>query len=260
MNVPISEDAAVILSNASILADFAYGSDDDLDALSNLFVEDTRPHRHDDGPFNSSFYSLTVNGTIYIVFRGTVFLSFKSWGGNLYAVKERMRGGAAHRGFSRIASSAAKTLSQSNITPMRHPMVFVGHSQGGAVALISALIAIMHKPLVRNVLVCTFGQPRALDPELCRFAELRFAERYFRVINRNDPVPGLPPTCFGFDHSRTYFHLNRTGKMRQKRQQALAGWLPKKPSIKDHSIGRYARKVSLFKRRMKKRGYSPAAA
>ncbi|CAM1507252.1 Fc.00g068930.m01.CDS01 [Cosmosporella sp. VM-42] len=87
-----------------------------------------------------------------------------------------------------------------------YPIQLVGHSLGGAVACLAALevkVALGYE----NVVVTTFGEPRVGNYELARFVDKVFhldgtdnlEERpYRRVTHKNDPVPLLPLSEWGY--------------------------------------------------------------
>ena len=87
-----------------------------------------------------------------------------------------------------------------------YPIQLVGHSLGGAVACLAALelrVALGYE----NVVVTTFGEPRVGNYGLARFVDKVFdldghtnlEERpYRRVTHKNDPVPLLPLSEWGY--------------------------------------------------------------
>ena len=131
-----------------------------------------------------------------VVFRGT-----HSTQGALTDVKfivqsaspDSMPGGV-HRGFK----DAYQTISDSLNTALRSekykmaPTYFVGHSLGGALALLAALDA--HAKGTKVAGVVTLGQPRVGNLDFALAAEKTLTGKYMRFVYANDPVAHLPPS------------------------------------------------------------------
>lgn len=98
------------------------------------------------------------------------------------------------------------------------PFYLAGHSQGGALAVVAA--AHMDGMVPERIAgLFTYGQPRCFKAAAARTFHGRFAcspRRYFRYINRTDPVPRMPPALLGFRHAgelrfidhRFHTHIN----------------------------------------------------
>ncbi|MFC6339943.1 lipase family protein [Pseudomonas sp. CCM 7891] len=68
-------------------------------------------------------------------------------------------------------------------------IVICGHSLGGAIALLLAEGLRRTEEVRFNILLYTYGAPRAADSE---FTEGASALVHHRIVNHNDPVPSLP--------------------------------------------------------------------
>ncbi|AZE49438.1 lipase family protein [Pseudomonas chlororaphis] len=68
-------------------------------------------------------------------------------------------------------------------------LVITGHSLGGAVALLVAEMLRSDKKYAGNILLYTYGSPRAGDKT---FVESAKALVHHRMVNQNDPVPSVP--------------------------------------------------------------------
>lgn len=105
--------------------------------------------------------------------------------------------GQAHKGFYE-AFLAVKKL----VTPyLRNfytgqKIVVCGHSLGGAIALLLAEWIRRDKQLNADVLLYTYGAPRAGDKA---FVEGAAELVHHRLVNHNDPIPSLPGTWMDTD-------------------------------------------------------------
>ena len=99
--------------------------------------------------------------------------------------------GQAHRGFYE-AFLAAKDFTQRYLDAFHrteHNIVVCGHSLGGAIALL--LAEWLRRDWSDNIQLYTFGSPRAGDRA---FVQSAAALTHHRLVNHNDPVPGVPFT------------------------------------------------------------------
>lgn len=99
--------------------------------------------------------------------------------------------GQAHRGFYG-AFLAAKTFVDRYMRAFHRPehnIVVCGHSLGGAIALL--LAEWLRRDWSDNIQLYTFGSPRAGDRA---FVQGATALTHHRLVNHNDPVPGVPFT------------------------------------------------------------------
>ncbi|RKP09108.1 Alpha/Beta hydrolase protein [Thamnocephalis sphaerospora] len=109
------------------------------------------------------------------------------------------------------------TTAQQQQQQQQQQLVIVGHSLGGAVAILTAL-QILHRrpPWLSNVRVClyTFGEPRVGNAAFTRLVHLALADASFsvtRVTNAGDPVPSLPPNLVQFQHHGHRWLIRRDG-------------------------------------------------
>lgn len=100
--------------------------------------------------------------------------------------------GQAHRGFYE-AFVSTKEFIQRYIDAFytgEQTILVVGHSLGGAIALLTAEW-IRRLPESPNVILYTFGAPRTVDATFVRDAK---DLTHHRLVNHNDPIPGIPFT------------------------------------------------------------------
>jgi Lipase (class 3) len=97
--------------------------------------------------------------------------------------------GARISSFDLFYADAVTAVAKENIPASLRgaPILIVGHSLGGAVANVFAARKV--DGTFADVGLLTFGQPRTGDQSL----QLVSPPRYCRIVNENDPVPGVPP-------------------------------------------------------------------
>lgn len=167
-----------------------------------------------------SFYSTPVDAQCFttqyedgccMVFRGTTNLN--DWMTNLKAMqvpldlphvfgKDRPK---VHSGFLGQFQSLSMTLmrhaneynSDSTVRESNRTFYYIGHSLGGALATISALVFGAMFPNARHVCI-TFGSPRVGDDTFVRLFQ-KHVDESVRCVNQEDPVPLVPTSC-SFSH------------------------------------------------------------
>ncbi|WP_241152871.1 lipase family protein, partial [Pseudomonas viridiflava] len=99
--------------------------------------------------------------------------------------------GQAHRGFHNAFISTKKFITDymGAFYTGEQNILVVGHSLGGAIALLMA--EWMRRKYSENLQLYTFGAPRAADATFVREAK---DLTHHRMVNHNDPVPGVPFT------------------------------------------------------------------
>ncbi|MBD8604603.1 lipase family protein [Pseudomonas sp. CFBP 8771] len=80
-------------------------------------------------------------------------------------------------------------------------LVITGHSLGGAIALIMSEMLRRDKRYAADILLYTYGAPRAGDKA---FAEGAEPLTHHRIVNHNDPVPSVPSTWMNTSTKREY--------------------------------------------------------
>lgn len=92
-----------------------------------------------------------------------------------------------------------------------HPdfrFAITGHSLGGALATLAAgEIRKMNDDLGRRTELYSFGSPRLGDELTVDFLSKQSTLSY-RITNRKDPVPRLPPSIFGFSHTLPEYYIS----------------------------------------------------
>ncbi|QRV88753.1 Lipase (class 3) [Ceratobasidium sp. AG-Ba] len=87
----------------------------------------------------------------------------------------------------------------------------VGHSLGGALALLDALFLRLNLPAHVQVVTRTFGQPRVGNDIFAQFIDLKVPDKA-RITLKGDIVPASPPLIASYRHSSGEIHENQHGK------------------------------------------------
>lgn len=181
---------------------------------------------------------------IFVVFRGTVPMSIRSVLVNLRVGRKRWCTGRVHRGFlgAQQGSLSFITRNLAKYGTVGKRLHFAGHSQGGAIAYISAVTFDARAGLPGPWAAYTFGQPRAGDAPFARDAERRLAGAYSRIANNRDLFVGVPFVRMGYDHTRDYLHYGGTWLVTRRRQAVGQGWPFLGGSLSDHGMLGYLRR------------------
>jgi uncharacterized protein (DUF433 family) len=84
--------------------------------------------------------------------------------------------------------------------PQGIPIIFTGHSLGGALATLNALEFKERHPKL-NVQLITFASPRVGNQEFANYVNEQIP-RIHRWVQENDLVSRLPPISFGYQHTK----------------------------------------------------------
>ncbi|KAG9126436.1 hypothetical protein FRC07_003464 [Ceratobasidium sp. 392] len=120
-------------------------------------------------------------------------------------------GTTVHKGFhDEHALTAAKVLAavKQVISERRATKVTtVGHSLGGALALLDGLYLRLNLPHTVNVVTRTFGQPRVGNDVFAQFVDMKVPD-LSRVTLKGDIVPVVPPLITLYRHTSGEKHQN----------------------------------------------------
>ncbi|EUC59097.1 lipase [Rhizoctonia solani AG-3 Rhs1AP] len=114
---------------------------------------------------------------------------------------------AAHeRTATIVLDTVKKVIAERGATKV----VTVGHSLGGALALLDGLYLKLNLPSSIEIITRTIGQPRVGNDEFAKFVDQN-VPNLVRITNKGDLVPGLPPLILGFNHNIGEKHINKQG-------------------------------------------------
>jgi predicted lipase len=95
-----------------------------------------------------------------------------------------------------ILSAVQNTLSAQGLSDV----TVVGHSLGGALALLDGVFLGLQLPQNVTMKVITYGMPRVGNQAFADFVDSQLSGRVTHVNNQEDPVPVVPGRFLGFNH------------------------------------------------------------
>jgi len=119
----------------------------------------------------------------------------------------------AHQGFLNAQSRAAAAVltavkAASAATGSKHVYI-VGHSLGGAIALLDAVYLPLHLTGF-TFATSVFGLPRVGNPAFADYVDAHVTN-FAHITNKSDPVPVLPGRLLGYAHPSNEKHIVTTG-------------------------------------------------
>ncbi|MEM1076941.1 MAG: lipase family protein [Pseudomonadota bacterium] len=184
-------------------------------AVGDLFPDALQTHTVGQGAHFVRYTWIERPQEVIVAFRGSLRTGssgpwLRSWALNfdvtLQAVPVAVNA-RVHRGFYGEARSAIDKLIG---RVQGKPVTFCGHSQGGALALCSA-VELVRRASARQAIVVSFGQPRAGNRALCDHLDRSRKIPVHRIVGIGDGVTRLPQDLFGYDHCETPSYLARAG-------------------------------------------------
>ena len=164
---------------------------------SSFFFEDC--HTHTQG------YVIAAENHLIISFRGTEN-DWEDWVSNIKIGLQPWSSGQdndlVHNGFKMALDSVWQQLI-SQIDQYRdnkQPVWITGHSLGAALAVLAGLRLSELRPDIAIAGIYTFAQPRVGNDGFVKRLETSIADRVYRVVNKGDMVPELPPQRMGYRH------------------------------------------------------------
>ncbi|KAJ3512957.1 hypothetical protein NLJ89_g3224 [Agrocybe chaxingu] len=119
-----------------------------------------------------------------------------------------------HNGFGeaqkRSAAAVLAAVRSGLSTHSATSVTVVGHSLGGAIAIISSAHLANNLPAGTIIKTYTFGTPRVGNEAFANYANAR--SELIRVNNKKDPVPIIPGRFLGFAHTEGEIHINDAGQ------------------------------------------------
>lgn len=121
----------------------------------------------------------------------------------------------AHVGFSsHQAGSASMIFSAVQIALSKlgaSSVTVVGHSLGGALALLDGVYFRLQLPQSVSVKVITYGMPRVGNQAFADFVDSTLSGLVTHVNNREDPIPTVPGIFLKFHHPSGEIHIQDSG-------------------------------------------------
>ncbi|MBE7440133.1 MAG: lipase family protein [Spirochaetales bacterium] len=155
---------------------------------------------------------------LIVVFRGTD--SVQNALSDLQATQDELtslRGqgmGRVHSGFHQALDKVATRLSRSieQLRDRDQPVLFTGHSLGGALATLAVARAVAPPDSVTGLY--TYGAPRVGNRVFKENFDSRYAVISYRIRNYKDPVPDTPPELLDFTHVGQLVYYDESSRVR----------------------------------------------
>uniref|UniRef100_A0A1D1XFF5 Lipase n=1 Tax=Anthurium amnicola TaxID=1678845 RepID=A0A1D1XFF5_9ARAE len=151
--------------------------------------------------------------SIIVAYRGTADVpSFISDLKFLEAPFPGVPGAKVHAGFLAVYNDTRDEITQIVKDQVAqnpgYNVISVGHSLGGSLALFQTLDLLDTPGLSPDQLMTfTYGQPRTGNDVFVNHVE-SLPIKHYRLVNKNDLVPHLPPESFGYAHTAPEFWIN----------------------------------------------------
>ncbi|KAF8470282.1 lipase [Russula ochroleuca] len=121
----------------------------------------------------------------------------------------------AHSGFvdeqaktaSEILFHVQNTLSTQGLSSV----TVVGHSLGGALALLDGVYLSLQLPKTVAVKVISYGMPRVGNQAFANFVDSQLSGVVTHINNEEDPIPIVPGRTLGFHHPSGEIHIQDSG-------------------------------------------------
>ncbi|MBK5343939.1 lipase family protein [Pseudomonas sp. TH49] len=188
-DVPYSKRLEIVPFDPELYPQNDPSSGEELETPSDVhFFNDLRQGATDWKNTDTQAYATHDDRIILIGVRGTA----EGWDGwrDADAKQVPIEGGTgkAHQGFYE-AFMALRPFIDRYILRFRtnQKIIVCGHSLGGAISLL--LSEWLHREITSDVILYTFGSPRAGDKD---FVESASGLVHHRIVNQNDPVPSVP--------------------------------------------------------------------
>ncbi len=165
----------------------------------------------------------TANETI-VAYRGTKTLydMFRDLKASTVIMKCGGKKLAVHEGFKLDYDSSKESLYQTLRQIPSKPVIFTGHSLGGAVAQLAAIDYLETTNSTNETnswsskslkAVYTFGSPRVFQQSAAPVYDELTSNKTLHIMVSGDPVTGLPPTVLGYVHTGRYISLKTDFKI-----------------------------------------------
>lgn len=187
-------------SIACLLADCSRAAYNSGDALKhdaeNLGLVNLLAHSEPSTDTQAFTARLALHPDLVVAFRGTE--SLRDWITDAeFSTQDLGDGAEVHRGFHQAWMSIRARVMES-LPKDKSPVLFTGHSLGGALATLAAIAAVAEGVNVAGVY--TFGQPRVGNSVWAKAYDQALKNKTWRLVNRQDPVPRMPPALAGYRH------------------------------------------------------------
>jgi len=102
-----------------------------------------------------------------------------------------------------VLSAVQQVLSNNSISSV----TLVGHSLGGAIALLDSVYLPLHLPSDVTFKTVAYGLPRVGNPAFASYVDTNMGSSVTHITNMLDPIPTVPPELFGFAQPEGEIHI-----------------------------------------------------
>ena len=183
---------------------------------------------------------------VVVSFRGTKTIS-----NMITDVRANKRGfshggvnGQVHAGFISAGETVFADIRGkiSSLQNAGQPILFTGHSLGGALATLAVARRLVPPGQVFGLY--TFGSPRVGDGNFVNTFNGRYQQRTFRFSNYRDPVPRVPPKLIGFGHVGRLLYFDDDGELHHAPSNPhQCGVFSAHVCAGDHGIDNYVKRM-----------------
>ena len=120
-----------------------------------------------------------------------------------------------HNGFTNEHAKTAQTILTAVQTLLgQHggsSIVVVGHSLGGALALLELVYLPLHVSKGTSINAFTYGMPRVGNEAFANYVDATYLGNLTHINNEEDVVPIVPGKVFGYVHPSGEVHIQDSG-------------------------------------------------
>jgi triacylglycerol lipase len=150
-------------------------------------------------------------GAVFVSFEGTDPLVISNWVTNFDLTQNT---DDIHRGFEAALHAVwADVLRSIDGIGTRMPVVFTGHSLGGALAILAGSRLLADRRESADA-IYTFGAPRVGGARFATAFNASLGDRTFRLVHGHDIVPTVPPSELDFLHVGKFLACPSGGSFR----------------------------------------------
>lgn len=224
--IKMGEFAKLIYTSKGVFADGAVSPDEPEFYGMNTMIQ--KQYQVRDNDYSYYVDQESYNDVSIIVFRGTANQQNYLDDINILRTDDRRLELKLHSGFRKVASIMYGDIVKHY--ELDHKVILVGHSLGGAIAQIIGMWMdhIHNSEGVKryDVQIFTFGSPKVST------TFVHNKPRHWRVVDKNDPVPFLPP--YPYVHSGVVIDVNTLEWSENHKEGSFTDTDSKEHSIKDY--------------------------
>ncbi len=172
------------------------------------FIDTAEDHKQ--AGFDAQAFVIANQKSIFVVFRGTQMDSLEDMVSNLDNRLILHNQGYIYQGFYDTLQTILPeiTLAIKDFQDNNQLIYITGHSQGGAMAMLTARFLGENLPQLNGVY--TFGQPKVGDMLFATNFDMLFPTGVFRLVNVGDDVVNNPPSLY---HAGICVQLGEKGEI-----------------------------------------------